>query len=403
MGGESATSPAINLKVYEWNCPGCRKSNAPFAKFCANCGRPRPDLIYCENKHPNPPFFRYCSTCGLPLEHEELKIIRHGDELLKPKELLPPPASIEESSQPYVGRPVRGLKLKTPELSKLGKPLKIDEYECRSYLGLGGFSATLLGVDERGVSYVLKIPRGDFDNLVLRGSITILPQLAEDQRRAFNREREVLEKISQLNHPCIVKFVRALEPTRDRPLALIFEYCEGGSLRDILQQGSLGPRCAAEIVIQLADAIRRIHELGYVHGDIKPENILFTRDGIPRLADYNSTRLIAAVVRSRIPITFGYSAPEQLRNIITLKSDVWSLALVLYEAATGRPLLPLDEISYQEKIAELEAGGKLEVNTGDPELDRVIASCLSVDPDKRPSMKEFEWMLLEYLHREGRP
>ncbi|MEM0459818.1 MAG: serine/threonine-protein kinase [Thermofilaceae archaeon] len=390
MDGQGEQSSVIDLKAYEWDCPHCRRRNSPFAKYCMSCGQVRPGLVYCEDGHANPPFYRYCSTCGKPLVREAAPRLLEAE-------------SFEERVKLYVGRPVRGLKLNPQGPLPLQRVIKIhDEYECRSYLAVGGFAATLLGVDGRGVSYALKIPAEDFHKLMFGGRPSFYPQLAEEQRRMFAREREVLERVAQLDHPCIVRFVRALEASADRPLALVFEYCEGGSLRDLLQRGPLGPRGAAEVVVQIADALRLIHSMGYVHGDVKPENILFTRDGIPRLADFNTARLIEAVTRSRVAYTPGYAAPEQVKGgRPSQKSDVWSLALVLYEAATGRPLLPLEDLSYQDKLGELEAGGRLEVKTGDQALDRIIASCLVWDPEKRPSMEEFERMLLDYLTQIG--
>jgi serine/threonine protein kinase len=79
------------------------------------------------------------------------------------------------------------------------------------------------------------------------------------------------------------------------------------------------------------------------------------------------------------------------------KDDVWSLALTLYEAATGENLLPLTETEYIEAIARLEDGEKPEIMTGDSDLDDIIERCLKVKHEERPSMEQFEEMLIKYL------
>jgi serine/threonine protein kinase len=198
-----------------------------------------------------------------------------------------------------------------------------------------------------------------------------------------------------------VKFERFLEASGDDPPALVFEFCEGSSLADLLQeQGKLDPATAVRIIVQIADALAMIHELGYAHGDVKPENILFSRDRIPRLADFNSARAIAATTRSVVPFTPGYAAPEHVKTgRPSQKGDVWSLALALYEAVKGEPLFEADLFKYQEKLAALEGEGGARAETGDRELDEVLARCLRLNPDERPSMRELEDTLIRYLER----
>jgi len=369
-----------DLSSYEWSCSACGARNPPFSRYCRECGRERPDLLYCESGHPNPPFFSYCTQCGRPIIRDELEWL----------------------ARIYVGRRV-DVRLSPREPVPLGRSVQVGGYECRSYLRMGGFCATLLAVDERGVSYVLKMPRDHYEYLVHGGDPSRL-RLAEGQLRQLRKEREAMESVSRLDHPCIVQYRGMLaDPSKGGPVALVFEYCEGGSLRDALAQGPLGPRLAAEVVVQVADALRAIHELGLAHGDVKPENILFTRDGIPKLADFGSARAIAGTVSRGAPFTPGYAAPEHVRSGRPVpKSDVWSLALVLYEAATGRNLLPLDLEEYEREIENLERGRPLSVNTGDRELDEIIAKCLAVDPERRPTMRELERMLLRYLHHGAR-
>ena len=294
----------------------------------------------------------------------------------------------------YIGKTV-DVKLGKPTLHVLERPVRIHGYECRARLGKSRISATLLCVDNVGENHVLKIPVEFYDWLVHREPIqrpTVLGRFGEEVR--------VLEKVAGLGHPCIVEFEKALEGYGDNPPTLVFEYCEGGSLRDMVEKnGRLDPATAVKIIVQIADALARIHELGYAHGDVKPENILFTKDRIPKLADFNSARAIASTGKSIVPFTYGFAAPEHMHTgRPSQKGDVWSLALVLYEAVTGKSLFSPDE-RYTEELEQFEKTGKPEVRTGDLALDAILRECIKIKPEARPTMRQFEEKLLDYLRR----
>jgi hypothetical protein len=294
----------------------------------------------------------------------------------------------------YIGKTV-DVRLGKPTLHILERPVRIHGYECRARLGRSRISATLLCVDNVGENHVLKIPVEFYDWLVHREPI---------QRPTvygwFGEEVRVLEKVARLGHPCIVEFEKALEGYGDNPPTLVFEYCEGGSLRDmIVKNGRLDPVTAIKVIVQIADALAVIHKLGYAHGDVKPENILFTKDKIPKLADFNSTRAIASTGKSIVPFTYGFAAPEHMHTgRPSQKGDVWSLALVLYEAVTGKSLFSPDE-KYVEELEHFERTGKPEIQTGDMALDAILKECIKIKPEDRPTMQQFEEKLVDYLRR----
>jgi serine/threonine protein kinase len=205
------------------------------------------------------------------------------------------------------------------------------------------------------------------------------------------REVDVLKSVS--GHPCIVRFHAFL----DYPPALVFELCRC-SLRDVLRQGGLGPVKAAEVLVQIADALAFLHSKGYVHGDVKPENILFSFEGVPKLSDFNTAKALATVSKRAPGYTPGYAAPEQLkRGRLTEKTDSWALGLVLYEAVSGKPLLPLDELKYEETLAELERGELIIELTGVREIDEIVKSCLKINPAETPSVAQIRDALAEYI------
>uniref|UniRef100_A0A7C1CCQ3 Protein kinase domain-containing protein n=1 Tax=Thermofilum adornatum TaxID=1365176 RepID=A0A7C1CCQ3_9CREN len=376
----------LHMEANSWKCETCGTINPPFAKFCTTCGAQRPGLWTCSQGHLNLPFANYCTICGEPRP-------RHRPEPAQKHEKPP--------VQNLIGKSVN-IRLGKPWLKPLEKVLRIHGYECRSILGKTHLSATLLCVDQEGFPHVLKIPAIWFEYLM-----GILPQdeisklrITYDRTGVLKKEAEALEAVRNLDHPCIVKFEGALESGAGDPPSLVFEFCEGGSLDDVLtRHGKLDPLLAAEIFVQIADALATIHDLGYVHGDIKPGNILFSRDRIPRLADFNSSRAIAVASRSEVPYTLGYASPEQLREKRPSKEgDVWSLALTIYETVTGKPLIPIEQ--YVETILSLDSDP--EVKTGDKDLDKILSKCLKLNPKERPSMKELRDMLAGYLERKRR-
>jgi serine/threonine protein kinase len=200
--------------------------------------------------------------------------------------------------------------------------------------------------------------------------------------------------LARSGHPCIVRFHDFI----DSPPALVFELCKY-SLRDVLRRGGLGPVKAAEVLVQIADALAFLHSKGYVHGDVKPDNILFSFEGVPKLSDFNTAKALATVSKTKPGYTPGYAAPEQLwkEEKATEKADSWALGLVLYEAVTGKPLLPLDDLGYREAVARLEREKLAFESTGAREIDELVESCLKINPAERPTAIQIRDTLAKYL------
>jgi len=122
---------------------------------------------------------------------------------------------------------------------------------------------------------------------------------------------------------------------------LVLEFLGGGSLRDMLDEGArLSLSQAADVGAQAAEGLAYAHARGFVHRDVKPANLLFDEEGRLRVADFGLARALAeASLTEPAGMTVGtarYAAPEQALGIrVDGRADVYSLALVLYEAVTG--------------------------------------------------------------------
>ncbi|MCD6488612.1 MAG: serine/threonine protein kinase [Desulfurococcales archaeon] len=291
------------------------------------------------------------------------------------------------------GRSIRDpvvYKLKPRMGKELSRVFEIGDYVCTHILGSGGFSVTLL-CSRGSFNAVLKIPPEAYSFLLNTGSSRGIDAktlgISDKSLKAFNREASVLKK---LTHPNIVRLYGYY--TLPFPY-LVFEYCELGDLGRLLDavDGVLSVKTALEIAIPIGLALATAHSLDepIVHLDIKPGNILFTRDYIPKLIDFNTAKIIGSISRitSSRGFTPGYAAPEQLGALDQPPgpySDVYGLAVVLYEMITG--LKPYPAKAYKKMFkGEIEKPKPPStLNKETPrELDEILAIALSINPNDR--------------------
>jgi serine/threonine-protein kinase len=208
----------------------------------------------------------------------------------------------------------------------------------------------------------------------------------EDVVKRFEREAK---SAASLSHPNIVS-VYDRGKTGDGSYYIVMEHVPGGNLKErILEEGPLPPAEAAAIALQVARALRAAHKGGVVHRDVKPQNVLLTESGEAKVADFGIARAVAASTATKTGFVVGtahYLSPEQaLGHPATVRSDLYSLGVVLYEMLTGE--LPHDA-ETQVGIVMKHVSGRLlrprDVNPDVPEeLDAVAARLLARDPEDR--------------------
>lgn len=231
--------------------------------------------------------------------------------------------------------------------------------------------------------------------------------LAADPRfvRLFDRESRL---VASLAHDHIVTVIDAgSADTGDLEVPyIVTEYMAGGSLASMLDAGErLDVAQVASVGAQAADALAYAHRRGMVHRDVKPSNLLFDAGGRLALADFGIARAVASA-SSTEPVDSGqgatrYASPEQVIGHNTdPKSDVYSLALVLIEAATGSvPLLGDSQIATMGRRAREKVQVPVQLTALAPALE----AATDLDADQRCDAEELGSELARFGGQEQTP
>ncbi len=165
-------------------------------------------------------------------------------------------------------------------------------------------------------------------------------QYAEDEEFVERFKREARSAAS-LSHPNIVS-IYDQGRSENGAYYIAMEYVPEGTLKErIRREGALTPEAAAGVALQITNALSEAHERRVIHRDIKPQNVLVTKKGDVKVADFGIARAAAsassgATATGAVLGTVGYMSPEQARaEPVGPQSDLYSLGVVLYEMLTG--------------------------------------------------------------------
>ncbi len=251
--------------------------------------------------------------------------------------------------------------------------------------GMGVVHAGWLYYDPRGEK------RGNEPHPV---AIKALHPLLKGRKRARQLFLGEATALARLSHPNIVHFF-ALTQHGDQ-LALVIEFVQGQPLSAIIERHRRGRPClpfmrAWHYLAQLLGALGAIHQLGIIHRDVKPSNVLVRGDGVVKLSDFGIARVPADEVRNTggmAPGTGAYMAPEQVQGKpLDGRADLYSAALVLYEMITG--VTPFDAPGRNElavraaQVDETVPPITSRVPNAPPVLDQLMARALAKDPTYR--------------------
>ena len=185
---------------------------------------------------------------------------------------------------------------------------------------------------------------------------------------------------------------------------IVMEYLRGTDLKSgIRSHGALDPKKVAQIGSQICGALSVAHKHEIIHRDIKPQNIMVLPDGNIKVMDFGIARAKNSHLTqdNNVLGTAHYVSPEQTRGqALGPTTDIYSLGVVMYECATGRvPFDGDDAITVALKQVKEIPVPPSKVNPRvDPDLERIILSCMEKDPANRPqSADELRQLLNNYL------
>ncbi|MEU8826055.1 protein kinase [Streptomyces sp. NPDC048636] len=264
-----------------------------------------------------------------------------------------------------------------------GQSLANGRYELRDLLGEGGMASVHLAYDsvlDRQVAIK-----------------TLHTELGREQsfRERFRREAQ---SVAKLTHTNIVSVFDTGEDSIDGSLMpyIVMEYVEGHPLRSVLdtdarQYGAMPTEKALKITADVLAALEISHEMGLVHRDIKPGNVMMTKRNVVKVMDFGIARAMQSGVTSMTQTgmvvgTPQYLSPEQaLGRGVDARSDLYSVGIMLFELLTGR--LPFDAdsplaIAYAHVQEEPVAPSTINQSIP-PAVDALVARALKKNPNER--------------------
>jgi eukaryotic-like serine/threonine-protein kinase len=254
-------------------------------------------------------------------------------------------------------------------------------YELEELVGSGGMSSVFRAHD-------LQLDR--------RVAIKILHERYLDDPEYVERFRREARAVAQLSHPNIVTVIdRGVEEGRQY---IVFEHVDGENLKElVVRNGRLPVRHAVELALAVADGLAFAHARGLVHRDVKPQNVLLSREGEVKVTDFGIARSLDVehgVTQTGTVLGTGeYLAPEQASGRpVSAATDVYSLGVVLWELLTGD--VPFSGESFVAVALRHvnEPPPRLRDQRPDvpPRLEAAVERALAKDPARRfPTMAAF--------------
>ncbi len=292
------------------------------------------------------------------------------------------------SAQPSLRRPPPRSRRPAPEDDPMiGR--EVDHYRVFGHLGGGGMGVVYKAEDTR---------------LQRTVALKFLPPAMTRDPVAKSRFLQEARAASALDHPnvCTVYDIGELD---DGQLYLAMPAYDGETLKKRIESGPLPIEEAVDIAKQVAQGLSKAHRLGIVHRDIKPANLMLTGDGIVKILDFGLAKLAGSAGLTRAGFCVGtpsYMSPEQARGEVDLRTDLWSLGVVLYEMLTG--LLPFQAESDPGIVHALLHEEPSPLTRWRPEvpaaLERIVTGLLKKDPGDRYPTAEH---VLEELRALGGP
>ena len=253
------------------------------------------------------------------------------------------------------------------------------KYKIIKLLGEGSFGKAYLAKcdDQEDKKYVIK-------QIVMDGMTD------QEKKEAFN-EAVILKK---LDHPNIIKFKEVfLQKKPVETLNIVTEFADGGDLGQKIENQKKQPFTESQIldyITQICLALQHIHKKKIIHRDLKSGNVFLMKSGIVKLGDFGISKGLKSTwekAKSTVGTPY-YLAPEIINNQpYDSKCDIWALGVLLYELMTFK--MPFNAVSLPLLSIKINRGVyKPPPSTYSSEIRDLLKRCLTIDPEKRPSINE---------------
>jgi eukaryotic-like serine/threonine-protein kinase len=280
---------------------------------------------------------------------------------------------------PFISEPPTTQGAQTPVLGQ-----RVRQYHLIEVLGQGGMGTVYLAEDTR---------------LNRRVAIKFLSEDFLGQAQASKRLIREAQAAARLDHPNICAVHEVVDD--ESHSFIVMQYAEGKTLKEVIKENALDLKTVPTIAIQIADALAAAHEQNWVHLDIKPGNIMLTKQGQVKVLDFGIAKMLAPAeseaTQTRTGALMGtpaYMSPEQAEGkIVDARSDIFAFGIVLYEMLTGKspfcvksktPVEIMHAVMYDEPRSLKE----INPNIGEP-LVQLIERAMAKNPDGRfSSMRE---------------
>ena len=270
--------------------------------------------------------------------------------------------------------------------SKIVAGQTINHYRVISALGAGGMGEVYLAEDKR---------------LQRKVALKFLPALTQETIHLRRFEQEA-RAVAALSHPNVCTIHEVIKTESGRH-CIVMEYVEGVTLRERITRGQMEVIEALDAGVQIASGLAAAHEAGVVHRDVKPENVMFRRDGYLKILDFglakltqNKSELLDSEGETRaldlhttpgvVMGTFSYMSPEQARGLpVDARTDIWSLGVVLYEMVAGKQ--PFEGATPTDLIIAIAGQDPAPLTSYAPDvpiqLERIVMKALAKERQQR--------------------